>query len=55
MCVCPVRCVCVCVYVCVCAANDATVPYRNHERILLTYVLANRFVGDLANVKVCVL
>jgi len=33
-------------------ANDATVPFRNHERVLLTHVLVSRFVDDIVKVKV---
>ena len=34
------------------AANDGTVPFRDNERILLSYVLTTRFFGDNIDIKV---
>lgn len=33
-------------------ACDGTVPFRTSERIMFTFLVANKFVGDIAELKV---
>jgi hypothetical protein len=33
-------------------ANDGTVPFRSNERIMLSYMLTNKFLGETIGVKV---